>query len=82
MRARPDPDTWSALEYAAHLRDALRFYEDRIRRTLSEDRPQLEPYGFTLLVNTSGTGVTNVNVRADSTAPGLLPSPVARNCSS
>ena len=46
VRTRPEPGTWSALEYAAHLRDALQFYEDRIRRTLSEDRPQLESYDF------------------------------------
>jgi hypothetical protein len=46
VRTRPEPDTWSALEYAAHLRDALQFYEDRIRRTLIEDGPRLEPYDF------------------------------------
>jgi hypothetical protein len=46
VRTRPELGTWSALEYAAHLRDALQFYEDRIRRTLDEDRPQLASYDF------------------------------------
>ncbi len=46
VRTRPEPGTWSALEYAAHLRDALQFYEDRIRRALIEDRPQLAAYDF------------------------------------
>ena len=46
IRTRPRPDVWSALEYAAHLRDVLRFYDDRIRRTLTEVRPQLSAFGF------------------------------------
>jgi hypothetical protein len=46
VRARPAEGVWSALEYAAHTRDALRFYEARIRRVLAEDRPQLESWGF------------------------------------
>jgi hypothetical protein len=46
VRTRPEPGTWSALEYAAHLRDALQFYEDRIRRTLIEDRPHLAAFDF------------------------------------
>jgi len=33
-------------EYAAHLRDALAFYQHRIRRVLDEDRPRLEPFDF------------------------------------
>jgi hypothetical protein len=45
-RLRPTPETWSILEYTAHLRDALAFYEERIRRTLDEDRPHLEAFDF------------------------------------
>ena len=45
-RRRPEPAVWSALEYTAHLRDALWFYDDRIRRTLVEDRPRLDAFGF------------------------------------
>ena len=42
LRSRPEPGVWSALEYAAHTRDAFDFYRDRIRRALTEDRPQYE----------------------------------------
>jgi hypothetical protein len=46
VRTRPEPSVWSALEYVAHVRDALLFYEQRIRRVLAEDRPHLAAYGF------------------------------------
>jgi hypothetical protein len=46
LRARPEPATWSALEYAAHVRDAFGFYADRIHRVVSEDQPRLEAFGF------------------------------------
>ncbi|HWC11953.1 MAG TPA: DinB family protein [Acidimicrobiales bacterium] len=42
LRARPEPDTWSALEYAAHVRDVLGWYEGWVRQVLAEDRPVLE----------------------------------------
>ena len=42
LRARPEPDTWSALEYAAHVRDVLGWYDGWVRRILVEDRPALE----------------------------------------
>ncbi len=42
LRARPAPDTWSALEYAAHVRDVLGWYEGWVRRVLAEERPVLE----------------------------------------
>ena len=37
LRRRPDPSTWSALEYAAHVRDVFRLFDDRIRQALSSD---------------------------------------------
>ncbi|HZN12731.1 MAG TPA: DinB family protein [Acidimicrobiales bacterium] len=43
LRTRPEPTVWSALEYAAHVRDAFGFYGGRIGRALSEDRPQFSP---------------------------------------
>lgn len=46
LRTRPRPTTWSALEYAAHVRDALGFYGDRIRRVAAQDRPRLAAFGF------------------------------------
>ena len=41
VRQRPTPDTWSALEYAAHVRDVFAAYDRWIRRCLEEDRPVL-----------------------------------------
>jgi hypothetical protein len=41
LRQRPEPDIWSALEYAAHVRDAIRFNGYLARRTLTEDHPTL-----------------------------------------
>lgn len=42
VRQRPAPDTWSALEYAAHVRDVFENYDRWIRQILDEDRPTLE----------------------------------------
>ena len=42
VRRRPAPDTWSALEYAAHVRDVFGNYERWVVQTLAEDRPVLE----------------------------------------
>jgi hypothetical protein len=46
LRRRPSPEVWSALEYAAHARDAIEFYVERISRVLAEDRPTLTPVGW------------------------------------
>ena len=37
---RPEPTTWSALEYAAHVRDVCRIFTTRVRLMLDEDDPQ------------------------------------------
>ncbi len=39
VRERPDPATWSPLEYACHVRDVFRRYERRLVRMLREDDP-------------------------------------------
>lgn len=41
VRTRPSPDTWSALEYACHVRDVLRVFDGRVSRVLAEERPDL-----------------------------------------
>ena len=41
LRTRPEPTTWSALEYTSHARDAIRFNGYLARRTLTDDHPQL-----------------------------------------
>ena len=39
VRARPSDDRWSALEYACHVRDVLRLYDERLALMLAEDDP-------------------------------------------
>jgi DinB superfamily len=36
---RPSPDRWSALEYACHVRDVYRIYDERLSLMLAEDDP-------------------------------------------
>ena len=43
-RRRPDPDTWSVLEYAAHVRDVFRLFHDRIRLALRNDGAQVDDW--------------------------------------
>ncbi len=42
LRTRPAPEVWSPLEYAAHVRDVFAWYDERVRRSLVEDRPVFE----------------------------------------
>jgi hypothetical protein len=42
LRRRPVPSVWSPIEYAAHLGEAEAWYVTRIRRVLTEERPQLQ----------------------------------------
>ena len=39
VRDRPDPVTWSPLEYACHVRDVFRRYDARLLLMLDEDDP-------------------------------------------
>jgi hypothetical protein len=39
LRRRPDPATWSELEYACHVRDVFRIFDARLVRMLTEDDP-------------------------------------------
>jgi hypothetical protein len=41
LRTQPTPTVWSPLEYAAHVRDAIRYHGSMINRALNEDRPEL-----------------------------------------
>lgn len=38
-RSRPDDDTWSALEYACHVRDVFGLYDRRLHMMLEQDDP-------------------------------------------
>lgn len=40
LRVRPRPDTWSPLEYGAHVRDVFRIYLERLDLMLTEDGPR------------------------------------------
>jgi hypothetical protein len=39
VRDRPNDETWSALEYAAHVRDVLRIFHTRITLMLTKENP-------------------------------------------
>ena len=39
VRNRPRPDVWSPLEYACHVRDVLRLYDERLQLMLDHDDP-------------------------------------------
>ena len=39
VRVRPDPRTWSPLEYACHVRDTCRVFAGRLELILAEDDP-------------------------------------------
>jgi ketosteroid isomerase-like protein len=43
VAARPAPEVWSTLEYAAHVRDVLYHVRDRIVIGLAEDSPDFKP---------------------------------------
>jgi hypothetical protein len=40
---RPDPQTWSVIEYVCHVRDIYASSTIRLYRTRTEDRPAFEP---------------------------------------
>lgn len=39
VRQRPSDDKWSALEYACHVRDVFRLYDERLQMMLTLDDP-------------------------------------------
>jgi hypothetical protein len=39
VRGRPTPTTWSPLEYACHVRDVFRLYDERLALMLGSDDP-------------------------------------------
>ncbi len=42
-RIRPEPATWSVVEYACHVRDVFASFTIRLHRISTEDVPALEP---------------------------------------
>ena len=45
LRTRPGPGTWSALEYACHVRDVFEVQNERVLLALAEDTPTFVPMG-------------------------------------
>ena len=43
VTSRPDPERWSALEYAAHVRDVVLNIRDRVFVGLAEENPVTKP---------------------------------------
>jgi S-DNA-T family DNA segregation ATPase FtsK/SpoIIIE len=43
LRAHPRAESWSALEYACHVRDVLRVQRERVELALVEDEPHFSP---------------------------------------
>jgi hypothetical protein len=43
LRAHTQPDVWSALEYACHVRDVHRVQGARVLQALAEDQPDFAP---------------------------------------
>jgi DinB family protein len=43
VRQRPGATTWSALEYAAHMRDVVMFWNWALKKVFNEDAPVLPP---------------------------------------
>jgi len=39
LRHRPSPEVWSPIEYAAHVRDVLALYSERLELMMTEDGP-------------------------------------------
>jgi DinB superfamily len=44
LRRRPAPDEWAIIEVVGHLADTEERALERVRRMLTEDNPQLEPF--------------------------------------
>lgn len=45
VAARPQPSTWSPLEYGCHLRDVLLVQRERVLAARRADRPSFDPMG-------------------------------------
>ena len=72
VRLRPEPEVWSAIEYACHVRDVLEVQRQRIAQCLAEDRPVYAPMDRTGRVKQAqvrGPGPDGGRGRADAVRP-------------
>lgn len=65
VRAHPMAGTWSALEYACHVRDVMDVQRDRIDLALAETTPTLEPMDREERVERDGYNAQDPGVVAD-----------------
>jgi hypothetical protein len=70
VRVRPQPHTWSVLEYACHVRDVLLVQRERVLLALRVDQPDVVPMGRT---NASRPTGTTTNARSTSPATETRP---------
>ncbi len=56
LRCRPQPGTWSPLEYGCHLRDVLLVQRERVLAARRADGPSFEPMGRDERVDHDGYG--------------------------
>ena len=70
IRTRPAPEIWSALEYAAHVRDELPLFDARIHRALDEDEPVVEPWDHEAAVEGATYNQQDPAMVADALAEG------------
>jgi hypothetical protein len=54
VRIRPEPGTWSPLEYACHVRDAFRVFAERFRLMAEHDDPAFPDWDQDETARTSG----------------------------
>ena len=55
LRVRPEPETWSAIEYAAHSRDITALHVFGVEQALTEDEPAYPAIEADTLIETSAT---------------------------
>ena len=75
LRTRPEPDHWSALEYACHIRDAMNLNVERFKILETEDRPEFVAWdieGSVTERNYNGQDPTAVADEIDAVAEALV----------
>ena len=58
LRLRPEPEVWSAIEYAAHSRDITALHVYGVGQALTVDEPVLPPIGDDLVESAVGSYAT------------------------
>ena len=74
---RPTGDQWSAVEYACHVRDVFRLYDERLRMMLDSDHPR-SPTGTRTSAPSSNATTSRIPTRSPSSWS--KPAPPWRRC--